>query len=951
MIANSKSEILERLAQGQVMHDWGAIIALDGGQLNKMLEQRYLEAFNDLSFLLPFTLELSPGETQEAQIVLNNLVFGVPRLSFEAARLSNDQATLTLDILAGTMTRMYDAPGRPPVMLESTNLGAGLGHRLQMTVSLAVLSGLVDGRGRLAIDMTTAKGFNCTLGLEPQVELEVAQAMGARIQTLPAYRQVFTVAMLDFHNDGPLSVQRFNVLTQPHPDAAKAAQEGAGAVVLFCQLRVDDEPGGLPTNDGRFPYLIPDDSDTQGAPAFNATVLMDKRLCKFFPVQTPGVAGRLTLPNAHVLGAGETHDPLDRVTFTRVSATDHSWFVEPLQAQMEAGGTRQFGLVNGLGAKANATAPQWAATNLQRQSTGKMLADGTYQASARPAFRQNQQVVVVSSTFDQGGQSLARASIVVEHADPVTIAPTAATWRKGQGAISLIASATGGAASWDWTLEGEEFGKLSPNRDIATFEPYEPQEMVPEILLQRIRATNTSGGGQYAEATVVIIAYSGTLTVTPAYVPAVDAAQPIDFKLEEDDDGVVWSIFGEGYIDPDTGLFTPPEAPEGKITVVMADIDNRHSGYAVVELAAEAVQPPTWTELTEFSLVTTGSNKCYANGMQQVEVLVTIETSTPNGQAKQPLSPTELSTLKLYDEISNSQLPFLEPEQEGLPPDSKTPWAVGVLPNRFHVQTSNASPAITGDPEATRQRLLYLHSGQVTNTRKIYAKFTKDGGGEYDSRDKVGRVEIQSETPPTLDLSHYSLDRERVENIRGSDAGGTDDPFSYWTASLDYWTLTYRLQGNGPSVKFLTCEAVGPVSAVRWESEQLDETFGSYLAYAFNPYEGDDSSAPQGLTIDPWLQVMAAETNVDFKDLRTEFVAGKGPGPGDLLVSLHRVDNLNYWHDKMGAGEALSDYRAHLDEGLKFRLRDLYGNLHQVAIDFLPPTVGGHRDIVTLSLW
>ncbi|UTL82542.1 hypothetical protein [Pseudomonas putida] len=949
MIATSKSQILQRLAQGQVMNDWGAIIAIECEQLNKMLEQRYLEAFNDLSFLLPFTLQLSPGETPEAQIVLNNLVFGVPRLSFEAASLSDNKATLTLDILAGTMTQMFDAPGRPPVMLQSTNLGAGLGHRLQMTVSLSVVTGLVDGRGRLAIDLTTAAGFDCKLGLAKQVELEIAQTMGARIQTLPAYRQVFTVATLDFHNDGPLSVKRFEVLTQPHPNAAKAAQEGAGAVVLFCQLRADDEPGGLPTDDGRFPYLIPDDADTQGAAAFNATVLMDDRLRKFFPIQAPGVAGRLALPNAHVLGEGETHDPLDRVTFMRVSATERSWFIEPLQAQIEAGDDTAYVLVNGSGAKVSATAPQWAAANLQRRSTGKMLANGTYQASARPAFRQNQQVVVVSNTFQHGGQNLARTSIAVEYADPVTIAPTAVTWRKGEGEITLVASAIGGA-SWSWSLQGDAFGTLTPAGDVAVFEPYAPKDPVPEIRLQRIRATNTSGDGQYAEATVIIVAYDGTLTVTPAYVPAVDATQPIAFKVEGNDEGVEWSIFGEGYIDPETGLFTPPEESEGKITVVMADINNRLSGYAVVELAPEAVEPPTWTELSEFSLVTTGSNKCYANGMQQVEILVTIETSTAVGQPKQPLSPTELSTLKLYDGISNSQLPFLEPDQEGLPADNHTPWAVGLLPNRFHPQTSTKAPIVTRDPEAARKRLLYLHSGKVTNTRKIYAKFTKDGGGEYDSRDKHGEVEIQSEIPPTLDRSHYYLDRERVKNIRGSDAGGKDDPFSYWTASLDYWTLTYRVAGNGPSVKFLTCEPVGPFSAVRWESEQLNEIFGSYLAYAFKPYEGQDPT-PLQLRIDPWLKALAKEEKVDFQDLQSDLIPGYEPAPGDLLVSLHRVDDLTYWYDKMGDGDVLRNYRAQLNGDLKFRLRDLYGNLHQVSIGFPDPTVAGHRNIVTLRLW
>ncbi|MFK3726282.1 hypothetical protein ACI2KE_20960 [Pseudomonas monteilii] len=946
MTSNSKADLLERLTQDSVMHAWGAIVALDGEQLNQMLKQRYLAAFNELSFLLPFTLEVSPGDTPEAKIVLNNLVFGIPRLSFEAAQFSDNKTTLTLDILAGSMTRTYKASGRPPVLLDSTNLDARLGHCLQMTVRLSAVNGLVDGRRRLAIDLTKATGFTCSLGLDRQVELELAQIMGERIHTLPAYRQVFTVAMLDLHNDGPLSVQHFEVLTQPHPDPLKA-EKGVGAAVLFCQLRVDDESGRLPAADGRFPYLIPDDADTLGSLAFNATVLTDNRLRKFFPVHTQDVAARLAFPNAHVLGQREIHDPLDRVTFTRVNTTEQSWFVEPLQAQVAASATRKFQLVNGSGSKASVTASQWEATNLQRQSTGSIQADGTYQASARPVFRQNQQVVIVSNTFDPPGQPQARrTSIAVEYANPVTIAPTAKTWRKGEGAVDLIASAAG-SASWSWSLEGETYGKLTSTGELATFEPDTPQPGGDEILLQRIRATNTSGSGEYAEATVIIIAYDGTLTVIPEYVPAIDATQPIQFRLDPPRADVTWSCFGEGHIASD-GVFTPPEKPNEKITVVMADIDDRLSGYAVVELATEAVSPPTWTELTEFSLEVRGSNKCIANGMQQVELLVTIETKSPIGQGKWPVSPCELSTLKLYDEISNTQLQFLAPEEEGLPPDSRTPWAVSTMPNRFRFQDTGMPAMADNDPDATRRRLLYLHSGEATKARKIYAKFTKDDGREYSSRDHSGTAEIQSEDPPIIDDDHYTLKRERVENIRGSDVGGEEDPFSYWTASLDYWTLTYKVHGSGPTVKFLTCEAVGPVSAVRWESEQLNEIFGSVLTCAFNPYKGE---APEGLTVDPWLKLLATEEKVDFGELRTRFVDGRGPAPGDLMISLHRTDNLTYWHDKMGAGQVFSNYRAHLEQGLKFRLRDVYGNLHQVLIDFPHPTASDHRNILTLRRW
>ena len=115
----------------------------------------------------------------------------------------------------------------------------------------------------------------------------------------------------------------------------------------------------------------------------------------------------------------------------------------------------------------------------------------------------------------------------------------------------------------------------------------------------------------------------------------------------------------------------------------MAEVDGDPSGYAVVELAELSTAPSLWRSLQRFSLEVRGSRECLANGMQQIEVLVIIETAKVV-ELEIPLSPTEMSTLRFYDIISNAQLPFVDADADGvLPGPGVAPWYVNLEENPF----------------------------------------------------------------------------------------------------------------------------------------------------------------------------------------------------------------------------------------------------------------------------
>jgi hypothetical protein len=132
---------------------------------------------------------------------------------------------------------------------------------------------------------------------------------------------------------------------------------------------------------------------------------------------------------------------------------------------------------------------------------------------------------------------------------------------------------------------------------------------------------------------------------------------------------------------------------------------------------------------------------------------------------------------------------------------------------------------------------------------------------------------------------------------------------------------------------------------VRWESEQLNETYFSYLAYAFNPVSGE---SPTQLTLDGRLLAMAKELN--YHGLKADFVDHKGPGKGQLMISLHRVPDMPYWHDAKGKGSIHRQYRSTLDAPLQVELFDEDGNLHRLRIDFKGRTVADNRNLLELNV-
>lgn len=952
MNIHSKNALLERLRSGGVMHDWGAIVAIDGAQINRMLEQQFLSAFDDQRFILPFEDAFALDDSQTEFLTLSNVVLGPPQLSFESASMANAKAKVTLPILTGSVVSRLHFAGRPPRLNYSKNLHERMGYQLSMTVMLQVQATGISNQGRLTLDLAKGELPSCNLGVTERAAALIGQRINQRILEHPSYSQTTVAATLDFSDFGPLCPVDFTVRTQPHPEGLlkDSPHAGEGAVVLFCRLKVGAKDGTLPANPATFPYLIPNDTRADGVPTFNTTVLLNQELKGLFTKYQSGMLDQLRMPNAQAVGVLEQHDPLDRVLFGSIDPTPDTYNVEPLRSQMEAGQRRQLTLKGGTTA-VDAAQQLWGAELMQFSIGSKDITQGGNYTSQPEGFRQAQQVVVVSNHFQTQQGEQVRNALIVESVKALELSPRVATWSEGDRAITF--SSSDSSVTFAIAPGEPAHGKLTDQGGgMAQFVPDTPTEYVPEVLMQRIVATASSG--ESAEAVVVIYAYPGTLTLEPDYVAEVDAAEPIQFALAaqqvELENGkslslpdpalaTRWAVFGEGSIDQ-SGLYTPPATRSSIAAVVMAEVNEDPSGYAVIELAEKSKVPPVWRSLQRFDLEVRGAPECLANGMQQVEVLVTIET-TKEGDVEIPLSPTEIGTLKFYDLISNVQLPFVPTGDDGVrPAPGVAPWHVNLAANPFKPR---GAPTVRGEVQgegATKRKLFYFQSTTAGNP-EFYAKFTKDGGGEWDSRDKQNTLKLQSLTAPSFPKSDYTFERERVFNEPPPPAGSQDE-FSFSDETIDYWFLSCH--HLGVPVRFMTC-TLSAASAIRWESEQVKETYFSYLSYAFN---SPGEAAPTELTIDGRLLAMADE--LKYEGLKSDFVDNKVPGKGQLMICLHRVPDMPYWHDKMAKGSVQKMYRAELDKGLEAQLYDEEGNLHELRVDFLGRTVLDSRNLLVLNI-
>lgn len=971
MSTNSLQELLEKLKSFPVTLGWGAVFAFSRERVNRMLEQQFTAAFTADRFIAPCS-----GVVGSGLATLTSIVFGAPVLSFEIASVDKAAAKLTIPLLAGTYQEAQTSEGRPLSRVSGRALRLDSGATLTLDIDLHGVGSDSDHTGRITIDLGDASNPRCNLSDDPSMQEAIGRFLLDYLHEQPKHQTTYVLGLVDAGNYAPLNPVRFAIRTQAAPGAKMpgARNAGDGAVLVFMKLQgYDDDETDLP--DADYPYLIPDDS-SGGVPLYTASLFVSRWLSHFVNDTNLDVLKNSMLPAgyAFVEATGGRYTPNDTAIFGNLTATRTNILIEPAIADLESMNALDFKALRGDGSVVSGV--KWASGCLNNPVLkGEISQEGRFSATNYPFRAPPVLMTTVTATYTENGQDTQATALVLVRVFPLAVDSRVSSSSPGGSAITLTALGQSATPDLEWALLDPKLGSVEADDQVskATYTP-PPTGGVP-LVAQRMQILNVAS--QDSAAAVVMLESAGTETfaVEPPFVGNVLGESEIAFEVPEqavrellrnagdqaeDDVFWRWSVVGEGTVvgDGRTAQFSPPRqrASHSSMSVLVCELIGPEvghvHGYAVVQLTPmSAEEAPNWEGIDAFDLTTPDGEQAFANGMQQVRVRIKIETSpvTIDGVDHYiPISPVEEASIRLVRHSDNTDVPFVDPTQDGIERDDPRQWMASIRRNRFNF----FNPAAREEPapanyDGVTYIDLYVHM-KTDETQEFYAVFESHKGETISSRvhgdDVFDTVSIKCVPPPAVGLEDYTFERDRIW-YEGGQPDENDD-FSYIPRSLDFWTLAYRRSGFDPA-GFATLRIERNSSSIQWESELLDETYFSYLSWIFSPKHRQSPPAPKELSHDPYLAALFHE--VGHAPPSTD-LHQTPPQPGELVVALRRLDDMTYWYDGQAHDNKAKLFRRRLDPPVLYKMLDENGNRHDLQIGFQNPSMDGSRNTLLLIL-
>ena len=92
------------------------------------------------------------------------------------------------------------------------------------------------------------------------------------------------------------------------------------------------------------------------------------------------------------------------------------------------------------------------------------------------------------------------------------------------------------------------------------------------------------------------------------------------------------------------------------------------------------------------------------------------------------------------------------------------------------------------------------------------------------------------------------------------------------------------------------------------------------------------------------LKTVSPDLTID-----TALQEGMKPANGELIISLHRVPDMPFWHDGKAGGDEKKMFRKLLDRPLILVLLDQEGNRHRVQVKFPSASESDSRNALVVS--
>ncbi|MBC3954218.1 hypothetical protein [Pseudomonas triticifolii] len=945
----SRAQLVSRMSESPLTEGWGAVAAISRADINRQIEQQYVERHQNLTFLPLFTGDVPLDDRNVDSVRLKQAVLGVPSVAFIG---TGPEVTVQMNIVAGRYSAMHKPRGGVPTVSGTFKITEPMGVVVQMKVRL------LESNGYVTLNLAKASDFTCNLGGNDEAaNKRFAGFFEAEFKSIPVHRGVFLLTGLDLRGGHAQSPVSFRVFTQSAPGAQikGAGNYGDGALVLFIRLRGDRTEGRFPPSDD-FPYLIPDDLRPNLREKSAVTLVLS-------PDALPADAqDRLALPDSfrtagfYAFCASEEHRVGDLAVFGTLRSEQPS--VTPLFSTIKAGQTQRFALHDSLGQEIPALS--WEAQSLQSHTSaghGSIDASGLYTAVSPALIGRDSLRVVVTASYEDAGNTLAVSALLNVVPLSMEVAPQM-TVVAGDTQLQpvLLKGSTLDGSTVSWALRGELYGELSDSGQGTVFAP-DARSGNRALVAQQIEAQ----GSEKKRVTVLVANGQQMLRIERDQVSWTAGNVPV--QLREDvsllpDLPRRWTVCsGPGSVDAQ-GLFTPPTQDwVGSTSVVTCEIVNNGivlaSGYSVIELI-EGPEAPVWTELSLFTVTVPGGadderkGEMYRNGYQQLAFKIKTLTMPVNEEGTS-ISAEEEARMRLVDEESGQDVPFLSPEFEGLPEDDAQLWRVPKSRNRFELaQAATPSETETLAESQIKTQDFYLitrdEAGVVT---PFYARFADHIDTDRTSLqlgDLNSRITITPRSLPAFDNEHYSF---TVKRIDGGPADPSplppadetqDDPFDFHLHTIDYWGLgvKYPLTGKVAYMERLTflptLEDTVNTSMILWESEQLAERMFSWTGHIFEP-DSAESMSQKKIRFDENLKgVLEGVESLDIP-IKNEYPVA----PGTLYISLHRSDVVPY-------KAPLDPAREKLPAFIRVLLIDTLGNPHKLMISFLAESIMGRRN-------
>lgn len=977
MSKNSLSNLLGILEQYPVTLGWGAVFAFSRERINRMLEQQFTAAFNASRFIAPCSGVVSLGGGAP-DVTLSSMVFGAPVLSFEVAALDR-AAKLTIPLLSGEYKKVEESRAGALRAVSGGNIRMNSQVALTMYIDLEEIGSDSDNTGRICFDLGKARDPTCNLYDEPVLQAAIGKFLLDYLNEQPPHQTNFVLALVDAGNYDPLNPVRFAIRTQAAPGAAEpgALNAGDGAVLVFMKLQgLDDDDTELPGTD--YPYLIPDDT-ANGEPLYSASLFVSRWLTHFVNDANLIVLKNSVLPDGYTFAesSGGRYAPNDTAIFGHLEATRANLRIEPAVADLEI--MHSLDLVARRGDGSTVDGVTWSTSCLNSPLLkGSITSSGRFSAD-NYAFRgPSVLLTTVTARYTENGRPAEATGLVLVRYADLAVDPLISTVAPGDVGVELDVQGYGATTGVSWTALAPALGFLeAPGQGLeAAYIP--PAKGGVPLVAQRIDVRNERTGSS-KQAVVMLAASPTTLPVDPPFIGAVYGQGEIEFEVPQAavrallqeangaaEEGVFWrwSVVGEGSVVADgrTARFIPPATRTTSTLSVLIcellgpDVDYL-CGFAVVEQTMASIQEePHWEQLQSFRVEVPDGSQVFANGMQQIPVKIRIETKPITVDGEQvliPVNAVELATLKLINRESKTEVPFIDPNQDGIEEnDTSTKWATSLRRNRFKLFNPNArddsgTPAATNEEGVTYSDL-YVHIKNHDQALELYAQFIAQDNRVMSSldygEDATESVSVKGVLPPAIGLGDYTFERKRVWHEGGQPDG--DDDFSYIPRSIDFWTLAFR-KGNFDASGFATLRVDNNTSTIQWESELLDETYFSKTTFALYPKHRLDPPSPTEMSFDPYLGALMHEVGHSPPD--TDFHSYP-PSPGELTVGLQRLDDVTYWYDGQAHDNKAKLFRKRLDKPVLFNMLDENGTRHRVQIGFSDPSLEGSRNHLNLIL-